>query len=78
VIRRYAMEFNSLNLFTSDSDTSSYNAKAESIDLYDAASIALHPTSLTRGGMILVGLLSGNDYDPVCAPIHPYSTKRCI
>jgi hypothetical protein len=49
--------------------------RAESIDLYDAASIALHPTFLTCGRMILVGLLNGNDYDPVRALVHPIFYK---
>jgi hypothetical protein len=35
------------------------------VDIYNMDAITSR-TYLTRGGMILVALMSGNDYDPVC------------
>lgn len=52
----------------------SWSAEHDVIKIYSAKMIEskLH---LTRGGMILIGLLAGGDYDPVRAFTHDRSVQ---
>jgi hypothetical protein len=45
-------------------------ATGDMIDIYTTDAIA-SKTGVSWGGMILVGLLSGNDYDPVSLSLFP-------